>query len=44
MRHHITFVEKDSQKKLLKVETIKKLETITILHVNTEKKHMVYVV
>ena len=34
MLQHATFAEKDSQKSLLIIKIIKKLETITILNVN----------
>ena len=44
MRQHVTFVEKDSSKNLLKIKIIKKLETIAMLQVNTEVERIVYVV
>ena len=44
MRQHVTFVEKDSSKNLLKIKMIKKLETIAMLQVNTEVERIVYVV
>ena len=36
MRQHVTLVERHSQKTLLKIKIIEKLETIIILQVNTE--------
>ena len=42
MKRNVTFVEKDSQKCLLKIKIIEKFETIAILQVNTEKQHTVY--
>ena len=44
MRRNVTFVEKDSQKSLLKIKIIKKLETIAILQVNTKVQHIAYVI
>ena len=44
MRQHVTFVEKDSSKNLLKIKIIKKLETIVMLQVNTEVQRIVYIV
>ena len=44
MRQHVTFVEKDSSKNLLKIKIIKKLETIVMLQVNTEVQRIVCVV
>ena len=43
MKRNVTFVEKDSQKCLLKIKIIEKFETIAILQVNTEVQHTVYV-
>ena len=36
MRQRVTLVERHSQKTLLKIKIIEKLETIIILQVNTE--------
>ena len=44
MQQHVLFREKHSQKGLLKVKIIEKVETISILHVNTEVQHIVYVI
>ena len=44
MQQHVTFVEKDSSKNSLKIKTVKKLETIAMLQVNTEVQRIVYVV
>ena len=40
----VTFVEKDSQKILLMLKIIKKLETVIILQVNIEVQHREYVI
>ena len=44
MRQHVLFVEKDSQKSLLKIKIIKKLESIAILKVNIEVQYTVYLI
>ena len=41
---HVTFVKKDSQKGLLMIKIIEKLENITILQANIEVKHIAYVI
>ena len=40
----VTFVEKDSQKTLLMLKIIKKLETVIVLQVNIEVQHREYVI
>ena len=40
MRVHVTFTKKDSQSGLLKIKITKKLETIAILQVNREVRHI----
>ena len=42
MQQHVIFVEKVSQKSLLKMKIIEELETIAILQVNTDIQHIVY--
>ena len=43
MRQNVKFVEENSEKSLLMIKVIKKLETIVILCVNIEVQHIVYV-
>ena len=42
MWKNVTFAEKDSQKSLLKIKIIKKLQTIAILQVNREVQDILY--
>ena len=42
MLRHVTFVEKDSTKRLLKIKIFKKVETIVTLQVITEVQHISY--
>ena len=44
MQQHVTFVEKDSQKCLLKIKIIEKLETIAILQVNKKAQYIICVI
>ena len=44
MQQNVIFVEKNSQKSLLNIKIIKKLETIAILQVNIEMQHLVCVI
>ena len=44
MQEHVTFVEKYSQKNLVMIKIIEKLETIAILQVNTEAKHLMCII
>ena len=41
---HVTFVEKESQKRLLKIKIIEKSDIIVIIQVNTETQHIVLVI
>ena len=43
MQQHVKFSEKGSQKSLTVITTIKKLETIAILQVNTKTQHIIYI-
>ena len=43
MQQIVTFAEKDSQERLLKIRIIKKLENIANSQINAEVQHMVYV-
>ena len=44
MRQNVTPAEKGSQKSLLKIKIIIKIEAIAILQVNIEVHHIVYVI
>ena len=41
---YVTFVEKESQKRLLKIKIIEKSDIIVIIQVNTETQHIVLVI
>ena len=42
-QEYVTSTEKDSKNSLLKIKIIENLETIDILRVNTDMRHIVYV-
>ena len=44
MQQRGSFVEQDSQKGLVMIKIIKKLETIATLQVSTEVQHKIYVI
>ena len=43
MQHNVRFVVTSSHKNFLKIKITEKLETIVILHVSAEVKHVVFV-